>query len=708
MADPGEKAVRVIIKTAPLVFRGMKGRGAVSLVEETPMSVMGDTKASGRHYKKKFHLQVTGFRVFPGVEKTADDPLYIYLMREKMNRAQVLSDWQLTDGKLVSTNPALRAAHDTTDSEILLLDSGLAGSIRGGGLSGQEPDAFIGAAVRLSIGELLARADALRLVKVGEALVKKLPIFEARGLHRAFDLLTERARSDHVPKKEYVEGMYLKGDKDEILDDEALKAPPLSLSTGELRNLRMALHELRSQHVGGVDFEQEILSVDAEEIACVTIIQPPDVKPLRGGVKMAAYANLKDVRLMDAVVKEDRDLAFETLARDPLDDPKEEVDPKLHKDDEDDGGGGGGFLGALMSGVSKTLAIKRHNATGPLGKGKKGILEDLRVSLLERERLVKAHQKPYKRKLRDDERWRKKKAKMKPLLGPDGLPLPDEDDPFAHLNDDKKAKAEAAHAEHEKHKHDKHAQKHEQKEDDEAKDADTAKEGDGKDGKEGKKKKKDKSKKEGDAKDKGAEKEGAKDGKEEKEEKEGKEGKRKDKKDKSKKDGDKGAEKDAKGKKEEKDETKGNAGAEEKKDDEAAKEGKDAGKEGGAAASEGKEGDGEGDKDGKSEEKPEGLLMSPADRKAEVDAAAAAKKAKKKPPPTPNEFEPKIPEAPFAVACRRLETIEEGRALARRVLRSETDRLRGAWREKAGLEPKEEVTKEIVKQFGEEPRKVSG
>ena len=33
-----EKTLRVIIKQAPLVFRGCKGRGLVSIVEETPRS----------------------------------------------------------------------------------------------------------------------------------------------------------------------------------------------------------------------------------------------------------------------------------------------------------------------------------------------------------------------------------------------------------------------------------------------------------------------------------------------------------------------------------------------------------------------------------------------------------------------------------------------------------------------------------------------
>ena len=62
------------------------------------------------------------------------------------------------------------------------------------------------------------------------------------------------------------------------------------------------MHELRAEHRGGASFEQEILSVDPEEITCVLVVQPPDVKPLKGSVKLCAHANMLPCRVMESVL----------------------------------------------------------------------------------------------------------------------------------------------------------------------------------------------------------------------------------------------------------------------------------------------------------------------------------------------------------------------------------------------------------------------
>jgi hypothetical protein len=119
-----ESTVRVVVKQAPLAFdHGFKGRGMVSLVEESPLSVMSDPQgARGRHFAKRYFLRVEGFRVMPSMGQSADDPLYLYVMREHLTAAQVSRDWSLVDGALVNTSIRIRALHDTTDSELVLFD----------------------------------------------------------------------------------------------------------------------------------------------------------------------------------------------------------------------------------------------------------------------------------------------------------------------------------------------------------------------------------------------------------------------------------------------------------------------------------------------------------------------------------------------------------------------------------------------------------
>ena len=87
-----------------------------------------------------------------------------------------------------------------------------------------------------------------------------------------------------------------------VLTDDVLSAPPFHLQEGELRRLRSAVHRLRAEHCGGATFEQELLSIDAEEISGVLVIQPPDVKPLKGPVSVAAYCNLLPCRMLESVL----------------------------------------------------------------------------------------------------------------------------------------------------------------------------------------------------------------------------------------------------------------------------------------------------------------------------------------------------------------------------------------------------------------------
>ena len=118
-----EPTVRVVVKTAPLHFAsGVKGRGTVSLIEESPVSVLGNAAATGRHFAKRFFLLFEGFRIFPGTHHSSDDPLYCYVMRDPVDAAQVRRDWAIVDGSLQSANAAIRALKDTSDSEIVLFD----------------------------------------------------------------------------------------------------------------------------------------------------------------------------------------------------------------------------------------------------------------------------------------------------------------------------------------------------------------------------------------------------------------------------------------------------------------------------------------------------------------------------------------------------------------------------------------------------------
>ncbi len=141
---------------APLMFmRDVSGQGSVSLVEEAPLSVMGEVGAK-RHHSKRFILKIDGFRIHPGTASMSDDPFYLYVVRERISRTQASSDWWLWEGKLVNVNPILRSLHDTSDSELVLFDQGLGGSLRGGRA---EIDSFLGAARLTPITDLLRSAD---------------------------------------------------------------------------------------------------------------------------------------------------------------------------------------------------------------------------------------------------------------------------------------------------------------------------------------------------------------------------------------------------------------------------------------------------------------------------------------------------------------------------------------------------------------------
>lgn len=56
---------------------------------------------------------------------------------------QTARNWTLSSGELVSSNVLVRALHDTTDAELLRMDAGVGGSLRGGTA---EPDVLLGAA----------------------------------------------------------------------------------------------------------------------------------------------------------------------------------------------------------------------------------------------------------------------------------------------------------------------------------------------------------------------------------------------------------------------------------------------------------------------------------------------------------------------------------------------------------------------------------
>jgi hypothetical protein len=46
--------------------------------------------------------------------------------------------------------------------------------------------------------------------------------------------------------------------------------------------------------------------VDPGEVVACLVVQPPDVKPLRGTVKAVAHANLHPCRLIDAVLEQQK------------------------------------------------------------------------------------------------------------------------------------------------------------------------------------------------------------------------------------------------------------------------------------------------------------------------------------------------------------------------------------------------------------------
>lgn len=125
--------IRVVIKTAPLTFKHIKGQGEVSLIEESPISVLADKGSTGRHFKKKYHLKVDGFKIFPSDNKLCDDPMYLYLIRDNLSVAQVNMGWILNeDGGLVSSSIAVRQLYsNTADSELVLFDQGIGGSLKG-------------------------------------------------------------------------------------------------------------------------------------------------------------------------------------------------------------------------------------------------------------------------------------------------------------------------------------------------------------------------------------------------------------------------------------------------------------------------------------------------------------------------------------------------------------------------------------------------
>lgn len=181
------KTIRVVIKTAPLVFKGIKGEGEVSLIEESPISVLADKGSTGRHYKKRYHLKVDGFKVYPGEAARSDDPMYIYIMREHLDISQVTLGWTIKDGILVSSNAAVRGMHNTSDSQLVYFDNGIGGSIKGASQSSK--DGFKEVIKTLTIHDLLHEADSLDFLHLGDTMVKKYNhIFEKNGVKFAANL----------------------------------------------------------------------------------------------------------------------------------------------------------------------------------------------------------------------------------------------------------------------------------------------------------------------------------------------------------------------------------------------------------------------------------------------------------------------------------------------------------------------------------------
>jgi hypothetical protein len=46
--------------------------------------------------------------------------------------------------------------------------------------------------------------------------------------------------------------------------------------------------------------------VDPGEIVACLVVQPPDIKPIRGNVRAMAHANLKHCRFMEAVLQQQK------------------------------------------------------------------------------------------------------------------------------------------------------------------------------------------------------------------------------------------------------------------------------------------------------------------------------------------------------------------------------------------------------------------
>jgi hypothetical protein len=172
----------------------VKGRGSVSLIEDTPLSALGD-KGNGRHFMKRYHIKIEGFRIMPGTLPNNDDPLYLYLLREPLNTIQAARPWTLNDNnELVSAHHNLRQIYDTKDAELILFDQGVAGALRGGDL---EQDRHELAARRVPIEELLRRAGGENRSRFAFSAPAPMAVharaLRSRGITTAADLLKPAA-----------------------------------------------------------------------------------------------------------------------------------------------------------------------------------------------------------------------------------------------------------------------------------------------------------------------------------------------------------------------------------------------------------------------------------------------------------------------------------------------------------------------------------
>jgi Leucine-rich repeat (LRR) protein len=380
--------LRVIVKRTPLRFvNNVKGQGMVELIEEAPVQALVEA-ASGRHFAKRYFIRIENFKVFPGMLAMSDDPLYLYVFREKISRSQANFDWKIQDGKLRSSNSVLARLSDTSDAELIMFDKGLGGSLRGGEA---ERDNFITAMRRTPIADLLARGDELAGSKIrlpGSKLVRHLPTFLSEELLTAAHLMGD-------------DGDDVIDENDVPIDDWTLRQAPFSFSDAEIANLHQAMHDVRVKSKGHATFEQEIMSVDAEEIVSVMVIQPPDIKPMRGTVSVAAYGNFRACRLMENVLELEKEAERRRLSG-PL---------QLEAGNNSGGGsksggllklsGGGRSSGSTSSQTNNNNGNKNETELGRIGR-----------ELLARAQLVKRHQRAVKARLKEADKAAKAREKQ--------------------------------------------------------------------------------------------------------------------------------------------------------------------------------------------------------------------------------------------------------------------------------------------------------